>query len=98
MRLVKGFKPVMKNSIEVEMTTVTSSKGLAADFVYYVGIDDRIMLDRITKNFSNQKICEFLVGITRTKEKLTLISFEDKNPKILDLIDMKYINRLENEN
>lgn len=94
-KLIKGFKPVMKNAIEIEMTTVMSSKGLSADFVYYIGIDDRNMIDRETKNFTNQKICEFLVGITRTKEKLTLISLEDKSPKILEFIDKKYINKFE---
>lgn len=97
-RLIKGFKPVMKNSIEIEMTTVMSSKGLSADLVYYVGIDDKNMFDKKTKDFTDQKLCEFLVGITRTKEKLTLISLEDKNPKILEFLDKKYINKLENAN
>lgn len=96
-RLIKGFKPVMKDAIEVEMTTVTSSKGLSADIVYYVGIDDQNMLDEETGNFSDHKICEFLVGITRAKEKLTLISLKDKNPKILEFIDKKFINNLNNE-
>jgi len=94
-KMIKGFNPVMRNAIEIEMTTVMSSKGLSADFVYYIGIDDRDMLDKETKDFTPQKICEFLVGITRAKEKLTLISLKDESPKILDFIDEKYINKFE---
>lgn len=91
-KMIDGFDLVAKNAIEVEMTTVMSSKGLSADFVYYIGIDDKIILDKETKKFTDQKICEFLVAITRAKEKLTLISLEDKKPKILEFIDQKYIN------
>ena len=91
-KMIGGFGSVVKNAIEVEMTTVMSSKGLSADFVYYIGIDDKNILDKETKKFTDQKICEFLVAITRAKEKLTLISLEDKKPKILEFIDQKYIN------
>lgn len=94
-KIIKGFNSVIKNAIEIEMTTVMSSKGLSADFVYYIGIDDRNILDKETKKFTNQKICEFLVGITRAREKLTLISMEDENPKILQLIDNDHINKIQ---
>lgn len=93
-KMVKGFNSIAKGAIEVEMTTVMSSKGLSADLVYYVGIDDRNTLDKETKRFTDQKICEFLVGITRAKEKLTLISLEDDNPKILEFFNKKYINKI----
>jgi superfamily I DNA/RNA helicase len=93
-KFIKGFKSIKKDSIEVEMTTVTSSKGLNVDFVYYIGIDDRNMFKKYEKDFSDQKICEFLVGITRPKEKLTLVSLYDENPKILEFISEKYINRI----
>jgi superfamily I DNA/RNA helicase len=92
-KMVKGFNPVAKNAVEIEMTTVMSSKGISADLVYYVGIDDIYTLDKETKKFTDQKMCEFLVGITRTKEKLTLISLKDENPKILEFLDKKYINK-----
>lgn len=94
-KALKGFEVIAKGAIEAEMTTVMSSKGLSADFVYYVGIDDRNILDKETKKFTNQKICEFLVGITRTEKKLTLISLQDENPKILKFIDEKHINKVE---
>ncbi len=94
-RLVKGFTPVAKDAIQIEMTTVMSSKGLSADYVYYVGIDDKSLMDRTTKKFTDQKICEFLVGITRAKEKLVLISLSDQNPKILDFLNQDRINRID---
>ncbi len=93
-KMIKGFEPSTKGSMEIEMTTVMSSKGLSAEFVYYVGIDDRNILDRETSKINDYSICEFLVGITRAKKKLTLISLQDDNPKILDFIDKKYINKI----
>jgi superfamily I DNA/RNA helicase len=93
-KLIHGFDSVSKNAIEVEITTLMSSKGLSADFVYYVGVDDKEILDKKTNKFTNQKICEFLVGLTRAKEKLTLISMQDKNPKILDFLDKSYIKTI----
>ncbi|MCK5021776.1 MAG: ATP-dependent helicase [Candidatus Pacebacteria bacterium] len=93
-KMINGFDSIKKDATEIEITTVMSSKGLSMDFVYYVGINDKIILDRETSDFTDQKICEFLVGITRAKEKLTLISLEDENPKILEFIDKKYINKI----
>ncbi|MCB9811042.1 MAG: ATP-dependent helicase [Candidatus Nomurabacteria bacterium] len=90
-KIVRGFESNKKDAIEVELTTVTSSKGLSADFVYYVGIDDEHILDKDTKKFTDHKICEFLVGITRAKKKLTLISLKDASPKILNLVGKEKI-------
>jgi len=94
-KLIKGFYPVMREAIEVEMTTLMSSKGLSVDFVCYVSIDDSEMIDDEIGDLTDHKICEFLVGITRAKEKLILISLRDKNPKILEFIDKNYINKYE---
>jgi len=93
-RMIKGFLPIAKDSIEVEMTTVTSSKGISADYVYYIGIDDKVFLDKNTQNFTDHSLCEFFVGITRAKEKLTLISQKDENPQILSFLDTSLINRI----
>lgn len=94
-RTIKGFGPIKRGAIEVEITTVMSSKGLSADFVYYVGIDNRDIRDQKVNKITDQKLCEFLVGITRAKKKLTLISLEDKTPEILDFIDKCCINKIE---
>ena len=93
-KMIKGFSRIQKGSMELEMTTTMSSKGLSADFVYYLGIDDKDMLNRKTKKLTDQKICEFLVGLTRAKKKLTLIAKEDSNPKVLEFIDSDCINIL----
>lgn len=94
-KMIKGFEPNKKGSIEIEMTTTMSSKGLSADFVYYIGIDDRDMLNKDTGKLTDQKICEFLVGMTRAKKKLTLFTLKDQKPKILELVSEDYINRIE---
>ncbi|MDO8508015.1 MAG: ATP-dependent helicase [bacterium] len=92
-KMIKGFAPNTRGAIEVEMTTVMSSKGLSADFVYYIGVDDYIMLDKETGELTDQKICEFLVGITRAKKKLTLFSANEGEPVILKFIDSKFVRR-----
>lgn len=93
-KMINGFGSHTKGGLEVEMTTVMSSKGLSADFVYYIGVDDKLNVDRVTHELTDGKICEFLVGITRAKEKLTLFSFTDRNPKLVNLI-ADHINRVE---
>ena len=93
-KLINGFSSIPKKGVDVVMSTTLSSKGLSADYVYYVGIDDANLNDPKTKAFIDKSICEFLVGITRTKKKLTLISINDQKPKILDFIDKTYINQI----
>lgn len=91
-KVIKGFHATPKDALEVELATPMSSKGLSADFVYYIGIDDKDMLDNTTATPTDQKVCEFLVGMTRAKRKLTLISKKDKTPKILNYINPTYIS------
>ncbi|MDR1197296.1 MAG: AAA family ATPase [Candidatus Nomurabacteria bacterium] len=86
-KMIAGFGQVDSGAQEVGLVTVMESKGLSADFVYFVGIDDINMTDKKTKNLSNQNICEFLVGMTRAKVKLTLFSMHDESPKMLGLLD-----------
>jgi len=92
-KIINGFEHTKRNSPEVEITTAMTSKGLSADFVYYIGIDDRNFFH---KNMNiNEKICEFLVGITRTRKRLVVFSFYDNNPRILKFLGEDYINRIE---
>jgi superfamily I DNA/RNA helicase len=92
-KLINGFDAHTRDAVEVEITTVMGSKGLSADFVYFVGVDDSCVLDYETKTLTDQTICEFLVGITRAKEKLTLLSFKDTNPVVVGLIS-SHINTI----
>ncbi|HYH13927.1 MAG TPA: UvrD-helicase domain-containing protein [Flavisolibacter sp.] len=93
-KMINGFGSHTKSGLEVEMTTVMSSKGLSADFVYYIGVDDNLNVDKVSGELTDSKICEFLVGITRAKEKLTLFSFRDESPKLVELIS-EHVNRIE---
>ena len=82
---------INKDNVEVEIMNVLNSKGLSADFVYYF-IDDKYMCEKDKLNDS--KLCEFIVGITRAKEKLTLLSSQATDPKILNFIQPNKIQRL----
>lgn len=93
-KMIKKFNRIQKGAIEVELTTTISSKGLSAEYVYYLGIDDSNMLDKEKLAICDKQVCEFLVGITRAKSKLTLISQKDSDPKILKLIDSDYIQTI----
>jgi len=93
-KMINKFSPTPRGAIEVELTTTISSKGLSAEYVYYLGIDDINLQDRDKKTIEDKQVCEFLVGITRAKNKLTLISQKDTSPKILELIDNTYIQTI----
>ena len=58
--MLNGFDKVKPNAINVEIVTPMSSKGLSADLVYYVYIDDDILFGK-RKNKTDNKICEFLL-------------------------------------
>lgn len=85
-KMIKGFGAHTKGALEIEITTVMSSKGLSADFVYFVGVDNYVMYDQESGKLTNHGICEFLVGLTRAKEKVTLFSFKENSPKFVEYI------------
>jgi superfamily I DNA/RNA helicase len=93
-KMINGFGSHTRKGIEVELTTVMSSKGLSADFVYYVGVDDYLNIDRETRSIGDTNVCEFLVGITRAKDKLTLFSFKEDSPKLVTFIE-NHVNRVQ---
>jgi len=77
--------PALRN-IPIKVTTIQSSKGLAADVVFIANFDDRYFL-RDGSNITDQDICNFLVALTRTKKKAFLIStVEGKTPSLLKWI------------
>lgn len=93
-RMLNGFGKVNSKSIEVEIVTTMSSKGLSADLVYYLYVDDKELFgDNI--EITDGKICEFLVGVTRAKERLTLISKNDEDPTVLGFLGKNNINIVE---
>ncbi len=83
--------PALRN-IPIKITTIQSSKGLAADVVFIANFDDRYFL-RDGNTITDQDICNFLVALTRTKKKAYLIStVQSKIPSLLKWIDK---NRIE---
>ncbi|NWF90071.1 MAG: ATP-dependent helicase [Ignavibacteriaceae bacterium] len=71
--------------LPIKSTTIQSSKGLAADIVFITHFDDRYFIK--DKNITDQDICNFLVAITRTRNKLFLISSLKEEPTFLKWLD-----------
>ncbi len=90
-QMVKGFNKTESQSIEVEIVSAMSSKGLSADLVYYLYVDDKDLFGPDIK-ITDSKICEFLVGITRAKQKLTLISKKDISPIAVKMLGTNNVN------
>ena len=81
--------------IPIKVTTVQSSKGLAADLVCITYLDDQYVIKNKDKTIvSDQDVCNFLVALTRARKKLLLISSAKKDPTFLGWIDPVRINRL----
>jgi len=57
----------------VLLTTYEGSKGMSAQYVVLVGLHDG-ELPRNANNVTDIEICKFLVGLTRTKKKCTIIA------------------------
>lgn len=73
--------------IPIKSTTIQSSKGLAADFVFITHFDNSYFIRNKDKSIiSDHDICNFLVSITRTKNKLFLISSSKDEPTFLKWI------------
>lgn len=85
--------PALRN-IPIKVTTIQSSKGLAADIVFIANFDDRYFL-RDGNTITDQDICNFLVALTRTKKKAYLISTVQKEvPSLLKWIDRNKIEEI----
>ena len=59
----------------IVLTTIQSSKGLDADYVFITHFDDQyIVRDKSKNKISDQDVCSFLVALTRAKRKVFLLS------------------------
>jgi superfamily I DNA/RNA helicase len=74
----------------ITVTTIPSSKGLAADYVFITHFDDRYFIRAEDKSVvTDQDICSLLVALTRARREVFLISSErEKEPTFL-----KWINK-----
>lgn len=82
-----GYPGVRK--IPIKASTIESSKGLAAEYVFITHLDDLFFIkDDDKSSISDRDICKFLVALTRAKTKVFLISTDQKSrPSFLKWID-----------
>ncbi|MFZ0034119.1 MAG: UvrD-helicase domain-containing protein [Sedimentisphaerales bacterium] len=92
---VSFCEPEVKK-IPITITTIQSSKGLDADYVFITYFDDQYFIRNEDKSkITDQDICNFLVALTRARNKVFLISSNpNKKPIFLKWIENKRILEL----
>ena len=60
-------------SVSIKITTVNGSKGLSANYVFLIGMNNEDF-PKDGQNPTDNEICQFIVGLTRTRKKCYLIS------------------------
>jgi superfamily I DNA/RNA helicase len=81
--------------IPITATTVQSSKGLAADYVFITHCDDQYMVkDKDKTNVTDRDVCNFLVALTRARKRVYLISSRGEEPQFVQWIDGARIDRV----
>ena len=88
----RGGNPSIRK-LRIKTTTIQSSKGLAAEYVFITHFDDRYFIKNKNKLIiSDQDVCNFLVALTRAKKKVFLISSDGKTgPTFLKWIEASRI-------
>ncbi|MCG2830743.1 MAG: hypothetical protein L6302_06795 [Desulfobacteraceae bacterium] len=98
---IKSFVPRIANpgirKTPIKVTTIQSSKGLEADYVFITHFDDQYFIRHKEKSkVSDQDICNFLVALTRARRKVFLISSDTtKMPLFVKWIDKRRIRHIE---
>jgi hypothetical protein len=89
-------KPPGLRKISLKSTTVESSKGLAADYVFITHFDNQYFIENKDKDkITDHDICKFLVALTRAKRKVFLISSDcNEEPIFLKWINQNRIDKL----
>jgi len=77
--------------IPITVTTVQSSKGLAAEYVFITNFDERYAGKG---GITDQSICNFLVALTRARRKVWLLSTSDKANPLMGWIDGQRVEPL----
>jgi superfamily I DNA/RNA helicase len=96
---IKGDAPQQSapgvRKIPIKVTTIPSSKGLAAEYVFITHFSDQFFIknqDKVT--ISDQDICNLLVAITRARRRVYLISTDQaKDSTFLNWIDNARIEK-----
>ena len=98
-QILYGMGESGEHLANAKIMNTLKSKGLSADYVFYIIDDFQTAESTVGKvgeyTLTDNKVCEFLVGVTRTKERLVLIKNKNKTfPLVLNLIEnyrLKYI-------
>ncbi len=78
--------------IPIKITTIQGSKGLSGDYVFITYFDDLYFIkSKNKKKILDKDIRNFLVTLTRAKEKVLLISSKEKEPTFLKWINKERI-------
>ncbi len=95
--LKRGFVDHALRNVPITATTIPSSKGLAADYVFITHFDDRYFIKRGEGSpATDEEICSFLVAVTRARRKVYLVSSNKKStPTFLKWIDPSRISTIE---
>jgi len=82
--------------ISITVTTIPSSKGLSADYVFITHFDDLYFIKAKDKSqVTDQDICNFLVALTRAKREIFLVSSDkNKEPTFLNWIDKARVRKV----
>jgi superfamily I DNA/RNA helicase len=86
-------KPAIRK-IPIQSTTIQSSKGLAEDYVFITHFDDQYFLKEPGK-IGDRDVCNFLVALTRARQKVFLISSQKKEPTFLKWIARERLDAAE---
>lgn len=86
-RASPGYPGIKKNPITG--TTIQSSKGLSAEYVFITHFDQRYLPGKY--GITDQSICKLLVALTRARKKVWLISTTDHSSVFLSFIDKSRI-------
>ena len=94
-RTISNSSPAIRK-IPITATTIQSSKGLAADYVFITHFDDRYFIkDKDKSKITDQDICNFLVALTRARKRVFLISSDtSKTPAFLNWIEPERIQHM----
>jgi len=84
----QGFAEAAVRKIPIRATTIESSKGLSADYVFITHFDDQYL---IKQSLTDKVICNFLVALTRARNKVFLISSKQTEPTFLKWIKKERI-------
>jgi hypothetical protein len=69
--------------IPIKTTTIESSKGLSADYIFITHFDDQYFVKDKKKGLTDKDVCNFLVALTRARKKVFLISSRQAEPTFL---------------